>query len=145
MADNRRTPPGARRPGQPPAAPAGRTSGPVPGGAARPPAAAAARRRRRRARGSPAAPRSWCWCSRCWRSPTRPRCGPTSQQRAHIDDLKAQIAQRETNIDALEREKRRWHDPAYVAGAGPRAVRLRDAGRDVVRRARRGGLRLRPS
>ncbi len=36
------------------------------------------------------------------------------QQRAHISDLKAQIAQRETNIDELEREKRRWHDPAYV-------------------------------
>ena len=26
----------------------------------------------------------------------------------------AQIAQREANIDDLEREKRRWHDPAYV-------------------------------
>ena len=37
------------------------------------------------------------------------------QQRAHISDLKAQIAQRESNIDQLEREKRRWHDPAYVA------------------------------
>ena len=37
------------------------------------------------------------------------------QQRARISDLKAQIAQRESNIDQLEREKRRWHDPAYVA------------------------------
>ena len=37
------------------------------------------------------------------------------QQRAHISDLKVQIAQRESNIDQLEREKRRWHDPAYVA------------------------------
>ena len=36
------------------------------------------------------------------------------QQRAHIDDLKSQIAQRETNIDQLEREKRRWHDDAFV-------------------------------
>ena len=36
------------------------------------------------------------------------------QQRSHIDDLKAQIAQREADIDELEREKRRWHDPAYV-------------------------------
>ncbi|GAB3772342.1 cell division protein FtsB [Nocardioides ginsengisegetis] len=36
------------------------------------------------------------------------------QQRSHIQDLKAQIAQRESSIDALEREKRRWHDPAYV-------------------------------
>ena len=36
------------------------------------------------------------------------------QQRAHIEDLKTQIAQREASIDALEREKRRWHDPAYV-------------------------------
>jgi hypothetical protein len=36
------------------------------------------------------------------------------QQRSHIGDLKAQIAERETSIDALEREKRRWDDPAYV-------------------------------
>jgi hypothetical protein len=36
------------------------------------------------------------------------------QQREHIGDLKAQIAARESNIDALEREKRRWQDPAYV-------------------------------
>jgi cell division protein FtsB len=36
------------------------------------------------------------------------------QQRSHIEDLKSQIAQRETDINALEREKRRWHDPAYV-------------------------------
>lgn len=36
------------------------------------------------------------------------------QQRAHIGDLKAQIAEREASIDDLEREKRRWDDPAYV-------------------------------
>lgn len=36
------------------------------------------------------------------------------QQRSQISELKVQIAQRETSIDALEREKRRWHDPAYV-------------------------------
>ena len=36
------------------------------------------------------------------------------QQRAHIGDLKAQIAEREQNINDLEREKRRWEDPAYV-------------------------------
>ncbi|GAB3254711.1 FtsB family cell division protein [Nocardioides dilutus] len=36
------------------------------------------------------------------------------QQRAHINDLKAQIVQRETNIDALEAEKQRWSDPAYI-------------------------------
>jgi cell division protein FtsB len=36
------------------------------------------------------------------------------QQRAHIQELKTQIAQREANIDDLEREKRRWRDPAYV-------------------------------
>ena len=36
------------------------------------------------------------------------------EQRAHIGDLKAQIAQREANIDDLEREKKRWDDPAYV-------------------------------
>lgn len=35
-------------------------------------------------------------------------------QRAHIQDLKTAIAARETNIDALEREKRRWEDPAFV-------------------------------
>jgi cell division protein FtsB len=36
------------------------------------------------------------------------------QQRAHISDLKEQIAAREASIDQLEREKQRWHDPAYV-------------------------------
>jgi cell division protein FtsB len=36
------------------------------------------------------------------------------QQRAHINDLKAQIVQREANIDALEAEKQRWSDPAYI-------------------------------
>ncbi len=36
------------------------------------------------------------------------------QQRAHISDLKADIAERETSINDLEREKRRWQDPAYV-------------------------------
>lgn len=36
------------------------------------------------------------------------------QQRAHITDLKSQIAQRQADINDLEREKRRWHDPAYV-------------------------------
>ena len=36
------------------------------------------------------------------------------QQRAHIADLKAQIAERSDDIDALEREKRRWDDEAYV-------------------------------
>ncbi len=36
------------------------------------------------------------------------------QQRAHIAHVKEQIAERAENIDDLEREKRRWHDPAYV-------------------------------
>jgi len=36
------------------------------------------------------------------------------QQREHIGDLKAQIAAKEASIDDLEREKRRWNDPAYV-------------------------------
>jgi|SRR5690349_2424105 len=36
------------------------------------------------------------------------------QQRAHINDLKASIAQHEADIDALEAEKARWDDPAYV-------------------------------
>lgn len=36
------------------------------------------------------------------------------QQRSHIGDLKAQIAEREASIDELEREKKRWDDPAYV-------------------------------
>ncbi len=36
------------------------------------------------------------------------------QQRSHIADLKEQIAERSASIDELEREKRRWHDPAYV-------------------------------
>ena len=36
------------------------------------------------------------------------------QQRSHIGELKATIAEREANIDDLEREKKRWDDPAYV-------------------------------
>jgi cell division protein FtsB len=36
------------------------------------------------------------------------------QQRSHINDLKASIAQREVAIDELEDEKKRWEDPAYV-------------------------------
>ncbi|QIK74256.1 septum formation initiator family protein [Nocardioides piscis] len=36
------------------------------------------------------------------------------QQRSHIDDLKTAIAEREASINALEREKRRWQDPAFV-------------------------------
>jgi len=36
------------------------------------------------------------------------------QQRSQITDLKVQIAERRTDIDALEREKRRWADPAFV-------------------------------
>jgi hypothetical protein len=36
------------------------------------------------------------------------------QQRQHIAELKAQIAQSEADINGLEREKNRWRDPAYV-------------------------------
>jgi cell division protein FtsL len=36
------------------------------------------------------------------------------QQRSHINDLKASIAEHEANIDDLETEKKRWDDPAYV-------------------------------
>ena len=36
------------------------------------------------------------------------------QQRSHIAELKEQIAVREESIGALEREKRRWEDPAFV-------------------------------
>ena len=36
------------------------------------------------------------------------------QQRSHINDLKASIAQHEANIDELEGEKDRWNDPAYL-------------------------------
>lgn len=35
-------------------------------------------------------------------------------QRAHITDLKEQIALRQASIAELEREKRRWEDPAYL-------------------------------
>jgi hypothetical protein len=37
------------------------------------------------------------------------------EQRSHITDLKAQIAERRASIDELEREKERWEDPAYVS------------------------------
>jgi len=36
------------------------------------------------------------------------------QQRAHIAELRAQVASSERDITALEREKRRWADDAYV-------------------------------
>lgn len=36
------------------------------------------------------------------------------QQRAHIGDLKGQIAERRASIDELEREKERWSDPEFV-------------------------------
>lgn len=36
------------------------------------------------------------------------------QQRAHINDLKGQIATSQRDIQVLEREKRRWEDPAFV-------------------------------
>jgi len=36
------------------------------------------------------------------------------EQRAHIADLKADIAETSADIDALEREKRRWQDDAFV-------------------------------
>ena len=36
------------------------------------------------------------------------------QQRSHINELKSQIAQHGANINALETEKKRWDDPAYV-------------------------------
>lgn len=36
------------------------------------------------------------------------------QQRAHIADVKEQIVERQADLKALEREKRRWEDPTYV-------------------------------
>ncbi|MDP3889868.1 septum formation initiator family protein [Nocardioides sp.] len=36
------------------------------------------------------------------------------QQRAHIAEVKEQIAERRANIEVLEREKRRWQDEAFV-------------------------------
>ena len=35
------------------------------------------------------------------------------QQRSHIEQLKADITEHNANIAGLEREKRRWDDPAY--------------------------------
>lgn len=36
------------------------------------------------------------------------------QQRTHINDLQSQITQTQADIDALEAEKRRWDDDAFV-------------------------------
>nr|WP_297416323.1 septum formation initiator family protein [uncultured Nocardioides sp.] len=36
------------------------------------------------------------------------------EQRAHLEALETQIAQSEADIKALEREKERWEDPAFV-------------------------------
>ena len=115
MADNRRTPPRGSRPrGR---TGPGRTTGSGRGGGGRPPQPPAAQAARG---GRPRRPRltgraailvlvlsvlaiSYASSMRAY-----------LQQRSHIEDLKTQIAQRESNIDELEREKRRWHDPAYV-------------------------------
>lgn len=35
-------------------------------------------------------------------------------QRSHMDDLKAQIAAKQADIELLEREKARWQDPVFV-------------------------------
>ena len=35
-------------------------------------------------------------------------------QRSYIQGVKEQIAERESGLTALEREKRRWEDPAFV-------------------------------
>ncbi len=37
------------------------------------------------------------------------------QQRAHINEVQAQIVERQAAIESLEAEKKRWSDPAYVA------------------------------
>ncbi|HET9422207.1 MAG TPA: septum formation initiator family protein [Nocardioides sp.] len=37
------------------------------------------------------------------------------EQRSHIVELKATIAERRASIDELELEKQRWEDPAYVS------------------------------
>jgi hypothetical protein len=37
------------------------------------------------------------------------------EQRSHIVELKAQIAERRASIAELEQEKERWQDPAYVS------------------------------
>ncbi len=118
MADNRRTPPRGSRP-------RGRTGpGRVTAGRLSRPTGAADT-----ADGAPGA-------SRARRTPRRPRLTGRAavlvlvlavlaisyasslraylQQRAHISDLKSQIAEREVAIDRLESEKRRWNDPAYV-------------------------------
>ncbi|MDT0202291.1 septum formation initiator family protein [Nocardioides sp. AE5] len=36
------------------------------------------------------------------------------QQQDHASDLRAQIARTEVEIDALEREKKRWSDEAFI-------------------------------
>ena len=36
------------------------------------------------------------------------------EQKEHLADLRASIAQSQQSIEQLQREKRRWEDPAYV-------------------------------
>jgi hypothetical protein len=36
------------------------------------------------------------------------------EQKDHLESLRASIADSEQNIEALQREKRRWNDPAYL-------------------------------
>ena len=93
---------------------------------------------RRRARASPAGPRSWCWCVAVLTVSYASSMRAYLQQRAHIGDLK------DADRGARGRHRRPRAREAALArpgvrrGPGPRAVRLRHARRDVVRRARRG-------
>jgi cell division protein FtsB len=110
MAERRTTrggPGGARRPGQRPRA---RAAGPVAGPLAGPAAAQAPARRPRFTGRAAILVLVLAVLAVSYASSLRAYL----QQRSHISELKTQIAQRESDIDALEREKRRWHDPAYV-------------------------------
>ena len=58
-------------------------------------------------------------------------------QRGEIGRLRAEQAQAQARVSALEERKRQLGDPAYVRGAGAGPAALRAARRDRLRRASR--------
>ena len=65
-------------------------------------------------RASPAGPRSWCWSLARADGVLRLQMRAYLEQRRHIADLSARSPARRPTSTALEREKKRWDDPAYV-------------------------------
>jgi cell division protein FtsB len=114
MADKRRTPQrGARPRGRsgPRRTPASRGARPAAGPVSRQPEAAARKRRPRLTGRAAILVMVLAVLAVSYASSLRAYL----EQRSHITELKAAIAERRSSIEELEREKERWQDPAYVS------------------------------